>query len=113
MFAVYVLYVTRQLGMGAALLGLIRAAAGPGALLGALAAGRVAARFGLGITIIGSALIGAAASLLIPLASGQTVVVAAILMLSQFISGITNPVYNINQMNLPVRHHSLRVMPAF
>src|SRR5712691_6566574 len=100
MFAVYVLYVTRQLGIGPALLGLILAAAGPGALLGAVVAGRVAARFGLGTTIIGSALIGAAASLLVPLATGPTVVLAGTLMLSQFIGGLTNPVYNINQVSL-------------
>src|ERR1700716_1208334 len=100
MFAVYVLYVTRQLGIGPALLGLILAAAGPGALLGALVAGRVAARFGLGITIIGSALIGVAANLLVPLATGPTVVIAGMLMLSQLIGGISNPIYNINQVSL-------------
>jgi len=100
MFAVYVLYVTRQLEISPALLGLILAAAGPGALLGALVAGRVAARFGLGITIIGSILIGALATLLVPLATGPTVVVAVMLMLAQFIGGFANPVYNINQVSL-------------
>jgi MFS family permease len=100
MFAVYVLYVTRELGIGPALLGLILAAAGPGALLGAVVAGRVAARFGLGSTIIGSALIGAVASLLVPLATGPTVALAGTLMLAQFVGGITNPVYNINQVSL-------------
>ncbi len=100
MFAVYVLYVTRQLGIGPALLGLILAAAGPGALLGALVAGKVAMRFGLGATIIGSALVGAAANLLVPLASGPTVVLAGMLMLAQFIGGVSNPVYNINQVSL-------------
>jgi len=100
MFAVYVLYLTRQLGIGPALLGLILAAAGPGALLGALVAGNVAARFGLGTTIIGSALVAAAVNLLVPLAGGPIVVVAGMLMLSQFIGGITNPIYNINQVSL-------------
>ena len=51
--AVYVLYVTRELGIGPALLGLIFSVGGPGALLGSLLAGRVANRFGLGATIIG------------------------------------------------------------
>src|SRR5229473_5919264 len=100
MFAVYVLYLTRQLGIGPALLGLILAAAGPGALLGALVAGNVAARFGLGTTIIGSALVAAAVNLLVPLAGGPIVVVAGMLMLSQFIGGISNPIYNINQVSL-------------
>ena len=100
MFAVYVLYLTRELNIPPALLGLILAAAGPGALLGALIAGRVAARFGLGTTIIASSLIGATANLLVPLASGPIVVIAGMLMLSQLISGTTNPVYNINQVSL-------------
>src|SRR5207302_9460284 len=54
MMAVYVLYVTRELGIRPALLGIIFAAAGPGALLGAVLAGQVANRFGLGATIIGA-----------------------------------------------------------
>jgi len=99
-FAVYVLYVTRQLGLGPALLGLILAAAGPGALLGSLIAGRVASRFGLGATIIGASLVGEVANLMVPLATGPTVVLAGTLMLSAFIGGISNPVYNINQVSL-------------
>jgi len=63
----------------AVLLASARVAAG--ALLGALVAGRVAARFGLGITIIASSLIGASANLLVPLATGATVVIAGMLML--------------------------------
>ena len=66
--AVYVLYVTRELGIGPALLGLIFSVGGPGALLGSLLAGRVATRFGLGATIIGSMIVGDVANLLIPLA---------------------------------------------
>jgi MFS family permease len=100
LFAVYVLYVTRQLGLGPALLGLILAAAGPGALLGALVAGKVAARFGLGATLIGASLLGELANLLVPLATGPTVVLVGTLMLAQFIGGFSNPVYNINQVSL-------------
>jgi MFS family permease len=98
--AVYVLYVTRQLGIGPAVLGLIFAVGGPGALLGSLLAGRVADHFGLGATIIGAILLGALASLLIPLASGSTVVVTAVLMLASFLMGLANPLYNINQVSL-------------
>src|SRR5439155_26012732 len=57
--AVYVLYVTRELGIQPAVLGLIYAVTGPGALLGAVLAGELARRFGLGRTIIGSVAIGA------------------------------------------------------
>jgi MFS family permease len=100
MAAVYVLYVTRQLGIGPALLGLILAAGGPGALLGAFVAGKVANRFGLGATIIGSSLIGGLANLLVPLATGPSVVLVGMLMLSQFVGGIMGPVYNVNQVSL-------------
>jgi MFS family permease len=98
--AVYVLYATRQLGIGPALLGLIFAAGGPGALLGSLLAGRLARQFGLGATIIGSSVVSALSTLLIPLASGPTLVVAGILMLASFSVGMTNPIYNINQVSL-------------
>jgi predicted MFS family arabinose efflux permease len=98
--AVYVLYVTRELGIGPALLGLIFAVAGPGALLGSLLAGRIATRFGLGATIIGVMIVGDVANLLIPLASGPTFLVVGMLMVPSFVAGVTSPVYNINQVSL-------------
>jgi len=98
--AVYVLYVTRQLGIGPALLGLILSVGGPGALLGSLLAGSVATRFGLGATIIGASIAADLANLLIPFASGPTIVVVGMLMVTSFVAGVTNPVYNINQVSL-------------
>jgi MFS family permease len=98
--AIYVLYVTRELGLQPAVIGLIYAVSGPGALLGAVIAGRLAKHFGLGATIMGSIALSEVVNLLIPLAAGPTVVVTATLMLVAFISGLTNPVYNINQVSL-------------
>ncbi len=98
--AVYVLYVTRELQLQPAVIGLIFAASGPGALLGSVLAGPMANRFGLGATIIGSIFVGGVANLLIPLASGPTVVVTAMLMTAAFFSGVSNPIYNINQVSL-------------
>jgi predicted MFS family arabinose efflux permease len=100
LMAVFVLYVTRELGIGPALLGIIFAAAGPGALLGALLAGKVATRFGLGATIIGASFLGGLANLIVPLASGPDFVTAGMLVGAMFIGGIANPVYNINQVSL-------------
>ena len=100
MMAVYVLYVTRLLGIQPAVLGLILAVAGPGALLGALMAGWLARRFGLGTTIVVSVLVGELANLLVPLASGTTVVITATLMVSMFVGGAAGPIYNINQVSL-------------
>src|SRR5262249_7356964 len=63
--AVYVLYVTRELGLQPAVVGLIYAVSGPGALIGSILAGWCSRRFGLGTTIIGSIFIGGLSNLLI------------------------------------------------
>src|SRR5262249_11108221 len=57
-------------------------------------------RFGLGPTIVGSVFLGGLANLLIPLAAGPSWLVTAILMLSSFVVGLSNPIYNINQVSL-------------
>ncbi|HEV7663333.1 MAG TPA: MFS transporter [Chloroflexota bacterium] len=98
--SVFVLYLTRELGIGPALLGIIFAAGGPGSLLGAVLAGRIAQRLGLGATIIGSSLISGMACLVAPLAHGPQPLVVALLIGGAFISGIMNPIYNINQVSL-------------
>jgi MFS family permease len=108
MGAVFILYATRSLNLAPAELGLVFAAMGPGALLGALVANRVAQRLGLGRTLFGSTLIGGLASLLIPLASGADtraegpghLLVVGLLMLANFVIGLENPIYNINQVSL-------------
>jgi MFS family permease len=100
MQAIYVLYVTRELGLQPAVIGLIYAISGPGALLGAVIAGWLAERFGLGATILGSIALFEAINLLIPLVGGPTVVIVGTLMLVAFVSGLTNPVYNVNQVSL-------------
>ena len=55
--AVFILYLTRELGMPPAVQGIIFAAGAPGALLAALISARVAKRLGLGTTIIVSNLV--------------------------------------------------------
>ena len=100
MQAIFVLYMTRELQLPPAAIGLVFAASGPGALLGSLLAGWCSRRFGLGNTIIGSILAGGLANLLIPLARGPLLLVLGMLMVASFVSGLTNPVYNINQVSL-------------
>lgn len=100
MMAVYLLYLTRELGLQPAAIGLILALAGPGALLGAIMAGGLAKRFGLGRAIIGSIVIYGLANLLIPFARGPAVVITATLMVPAFIGGAANSIYNINQVSL-------------
>jgi MFS family permease len=100
MMAVFLLYLTRELGLEPAVLGIIFGVGGPGALLGSMLAGRVAKRFGLGATIIISILISGVSRLLVPIASGPTLVVVGVLALSSFLGGAMNPIYNINQVSL-------------
>lgn len=98
--AVYILYVTRQLGLGAGAIGGIFAIGSTGFLLGALVAGRVARRFGLGPTIIGSNVFGCLGIGLIPIAHGPARLAAPLLVAAQFIVAFGSPLYNINQVSL-------------
>jgi MFS family permease len=98
--ALYVLYATRELGLGPATIGLIFAAGGVGAISGAMLARRAAAHFGVGPAIIGGWVLAAAGALLVPLAVGPTVVVVVILALSKAFEGVTDTVANIHQWSL-------------
>jgi MFS family permease len=100
MQAVFVLYLTRELSLQPAAIGLIFAMSGPGALLGSLLAGEIARRAGLGRAIVGSMVLGGLANLLIPLARGPQPLVVAMLMVAAFFRGVADPVYNINQVSL-------------
>src|SRR3954453_14014259 len=66
--AVYVLYMTRNLGLGPEAVGLIFAAGGVGALIGSVLASPVRARLGTGTTIIVSLLLFGLFGLAVPLA---------------------------------------------
>jgi MFS family permease len=98
--AIYVLYATRDLGLGPGMIGLIFAGGGVGAVSGAMLAGRAAARFGLGPAIIGGWILAAAGALLVPLAAGPTVVVIAILTMAKAFEGFTYAVANVHQWSL-------------
>jgi Na+/melibiose symporter-like transporter len=98
--AIFLLYLTRDLGVSPALLGIIFAAAAPGALLGALFARRAAQSLGLGPAIIGAMLLIQFMGIPVVLASGSIIVVAALLILSGFARGFGNVVYNVNQVSL-------------
>lgn len=96
--ALYVLYATRELGIGPAALGLIFAAGGAGAIPGAVLAPRVASRFGTGPAIVGGLLLEGLALLLVPLAAGAAAV--ATLAAAQTLGGVVGTVANVNQWSL-------------
>jgi MFS family permease len=100
LFAVFVLYVTRDLTMDAGLLGLIFASGSVGFLLSASVANYAAQRLGLGSTMIGALLLGGIVRLLIPLASGPAVVAMPLLVGAWFLSNLGLSVYNVNVAGL-------------
>lgn len=98
--AVFTLYVLRELHFDPGLLGAIFSISSIGALLGALLAGSVAKRFGLGRTIVGTALMFGIGALFVPLASGSYWLTAIMVTTGLFFGNLANPIYNINQVSL-------------
>jgi MFS family permease len=97
---VWLLYLTRNLEISPGLLGLISGFGGAGFLVGALLPDKVARRFGLGPAVIGGILLAALSDLLTPLAGGSIVVVAAMLIISQFLFGLGLTVFEVGQTSL-------------
>ena len=97
-FSILILYLVRELSFSPELLGVTFSVGSVGFLLGALLANRVAARFGVGPTIVGSALVFGPAALLTALAPRELAVpfVAA----TVFLGGLGGAIYNINQVSL-------------
>jgi Na+/melibiose symporter-like transporter len=100
--AVFILYLTRELEIGAGLLGLIFASGSVGFLLGALLSGWVTRRFGLGPGIIGGLLLVGLSDLLIPLMSGSVaaMVIMMVLVAAQFFFGLGLVIFNAGQVSL-------------
>jgi MFS family permease len=97
---VYVLYVTRDLHLPPAVLGLIFAAGGPGALAGALTAGALTRRFGLGLVIVATHALAGASSFLIPLALLLGPLAVPVLMLAAFAGGCSITLGSIGELSL-------------
>ena len=97
-YSILILYLVRELLFTPELLGLAFSVGAVGFLLGALIANRVASRFGVGPTIVASALAFGPSALLIAVAPPDVAVpfVAA----SVFVGGLGGAIYNINQVSL-------------
>jgi len=93
--AVYVLYATRELGIGPAALGGIVAAGGPTALLGAILSGRIVGRFGAGPALVASRLLSGGMALLVPLAGGPALLAVGLLALSRAGDGLAGAVNDV------------------
>jgi predicted MFS family arabinose efflux permease len=97
---VYVLYATRELHLSPAVLGVILASGGPGALAGALAAGAFTRRFGLGSVIVGTQALAGASVFLIPLAVVSGPLTVPVLMAAAFAFGCTVTLGSIAELSL-------------
>jgi predicted MFS family arabinose efflux permease len=100
MYAVYILFLTRELKFEPAAIGLVYAASGPGALLGAIMAVPLAKRFGIGPTLIGAALASGLAMVLTPLAGGPYWLAIGIIVVGQFLESFIMLIYNVNGVSL-------------
>ena len=100
LFAVYVLYATRELGLGPAALGAVFAAGSVGGLFGALLAGWATRRVGLGPATVGGVLLAAVGRVFLPFAAGPSEAVLAILIAGYAVSNFGNPIYNVNVSSL-------------
>lgn len=92
---VYILYLTRDLGVSAGLLGAIVATGGPLAILGAAVTGRLVRRWGMGPTLIGALVLSGAANLLLPLAAGPLAAMVPLLVAWRVLDSLAAAVYNV------------------
>ena len=87
--ALFVLYVTTDLGVSPGTLGVVIGVGSVGGLLGAVVTGRVARRFGIGPTLIAGFVVFPAPLILVPLADGTSLpVVLTLLLVSEFLSAL-------------------------
>ena len=98
--AVYVLYMTRDLGLGSVGVGLVFATGGFGALAGALVAGPVTRRFGPGPTMIGAQLLFGLTGMLVPLAVLVPRVALPMIVASEFGQWMAVTAYYVNAVSV-------------
>jgi MFS family permease len=98
LFSIFPVFVYVNLTLTPGLVGLIGGAFGAGALVGALVAGRLGERLGIGRTIVSSIVLGGLGFLVTPLATHDT----ALWLIGGggFLAGIAQVVYNVNQVSL-------------
>lgn len=100
LFTLYVLYVTRTLGLAPSALGLIFGLGSGGALLGALVARRIARRLGVGATLIGAQFLVGAGSLLIALSVGMPRAALPLLLAAELVQSCVGTIYGITRSSL-------------
>ncbi len=95
--SILLLYLVRDLGFTAELLGITFSLGSIGFLVGAVGANRLAARFGVGRTIVGSAMLFGPA--LLPIALAPADLAPPFVAAGGFLGGLGAAIYNINQVS--------------
>ena len=98
LFAIFLLYAVRSLHLSAVELGVVFAVGAAGSIVGALSANRIQQKFGVGPTIVGTAVFGSFGGILYPLAPHSFPL--PFLMLGQAIFMFGAVTYNITQVSL-------------
>jgi len=99
-FAIFVLYASRTLGLSAGVIGLILGAASVGALAGALIAPRVGRRIGMGRAVVVGSILFPAPMALFPLAQGPHWLSGAMLLAGEFLASVGVMIFDVNQNSL-------------
>ena len=99
-FAIFVLYASRTLGLGPATIGLILGAASFGALLGAVIAPRVGRRLGIGRAVVLGSVLFPAPMALFPLAHGSHWLSGSMLLAGEFLASVGVMIFDVNQNSL-------------
>jgi predicted MFS family arabinose efflux permease len=98
--AVFLIYVTRDLGFNTGVLGMIFAVGGVSSLFGAILAQRSARVFGVGPSMWGGLAIMGVSMLFVPLTQEASIIAAGLLIAQQLVGDGGVTVFEVNQMSL-------------
>jgi predicted MFS family arabinose efflux permease len=98
--SIYVLYMTRDLGLGAEAVGLVFAAGGVGALLGGISAGPARGRWGVGRVLLGSQILFGLFGMLVPLAVLFPAAALPLVVAAEFLQWVMVLVFSVNSVSL-------------
>ncbi len=96
----YIIYATRQLEIGPALIGVLFGTAGAGACAGALLAGRITSRLGVRTTFVIAQLTTGTMRLALAVITVATGFGLPMLLAAQFLHGMSMPIFNVNLLSL-------------
>ncbi|MDQ3821654.1 MAG: MFS transporter [Actinomycetota bacterium] len=98
----YLLFGIRELRLGAGVLGVVLTTASVGGLIGALVAGRAAARFGAGRSIVAATVVSAAGLVVVPFAPATPVLAVVVLITGFVVYGFGLGIFNVHSLSVRI-----------